>query len=209
MHALSDKFSFFILLFLIRKKKVELFSTASFLPLPVVDLVCSFDWSHWGMQGLSLSTCKNLSVLMTLHIKLQERLHWSSESVFQWVSPSGCLQNNPVSRDSAMSCFYVERSVYLRKGVPAFEREQEPAPQPNTTMTAAEIEESLQSPVYCTWRSWSCLARMHILFVAQLGAVLQDSKTASYSIACKEGLFVRNQDQELLRGFLISWKCSR
>lgn len=95
--------------------------------------------------------------------------------------------------------------VYLRKGVHAFEREQEPAPQLNNTMTAAEIEESLQSPACCIWRSWSCLARMHILCVAQLGAVLQkDSKTASYSIACKEGLCVRNQDQELLRGFLIS-----
>lgn len=47
----------------------------------------------------------------------------------------------------------------------AFEREQKPTPQLNNTMTAAETEESVQSPLYCIWRSWSCLARVHILHV--------------------------------------------
>lgn len=130
-----------------------------------------------------MSMCKNLNV----NLNAYQAVHWSSRSVFQWVSPSGCL--------------LVERSVYLRKGVHTFEREQEPTPQLNTTMTAASV--------CCIWRSWPCLASMHISHVAQLVAVFQkDSKTVSYSVACK-GPCVRSWDQEVLWGFLVSWKGSR
>lgn len=90
----------------------------------------------------------------------------------------------------------------------AFEREQKPTPRLNYTMTAGEIEESVQSPACCIWRCWSCLARVHILHVALVGVLQKDSKTAGYSVACREGLCVRSWDQELLRGFLVSWEAA-
>ena len=212
MHALGDKVSSFPFasFSLSKKKKSEgLFSSASFLPLhlPLVDMLCSLSEIAEGCRDLA-SPRGRIEVSWWHHVPGCSREYAGAPGVrvFQWLSPAGCLQNNLVCTDGATPRTRAQRSVSLcRKGVHTCESEQEPAPQLHSNTNADGVEK--RSPVTCgyLWRSWSHLGGTHVSRVAQLGAVMpKDGKTARYRVTDKEGLCMRNQDQELLRGFLVS-----